>query len=338
MNTLPVTPKKLMRPCPRCPHQLSDLWSHESPPESPSNSAQPISEIPEAETSKHDGDNEDISSSTLIEDQVDEDHVSSIPPDYPDTASEHSRSPEYSGDERPEDDLSEYHELGSDDEFHSSDEHNDDDYKTSKECCSDEEYLLVEYESEDEHRGEAEQKPCSFCNLSLGSSQAKPKCPFCDPIPPDVKTDLAAASKEKSRPETYTCYGCGQFHGSPAQSENTKTYGVEEVGPRGMLNVGVMEETLADGRTILWKHCGRCIETTALEWPSEYDNPRLYELYAEKYGPFSERNDKGPSAGQFEKWKEFFNKVLPSPQLEVALEEAPVASGLEAVVEGAEES
>src|SRR5450756_1140295 len=95
-DTSAVEAKKPMRPCPRCPHRLSDLWTHETTPEP----EQPTSKAPVTEATNNNDDNGNESSSTAVEDQVDEEPISRLPPDYPDTASEKSHPPEYSDDEQ----------------------------------------------------------------------------------------------------------------------------------------------------------------------------------------------------------------------------------------------
>ncbi len=143
MDNSPVTPKKPLRPCPRCPHRLSDLWTHESPPESPS-ATQPLPAVPEKEESKKDEDEEGNSSSTAVEDQVGGEHASCLPPDYSDTSSEKSQPPQYISEEQQQADIARYYELRSDDDdLHgSSDEEDDEDYKSAREHHRDEEHLL----------------------------------------------------------------------------------------------------------------------------------------------------------------------------------------------------
>jgi hypothetical protein len=144
MENSPVTPKKPLRPCPRCPHRLSDLWTHESPPESPA-ATQPLPAVPETEESNKDEAEEGSSSSTAVDEQVVDEHTS-LPPDYPDTSSETSQPPEYYSEEQHQADIARYYEIPSeDDDFHgSSDEEDDEDYKSAREYHSDEEHLLNE--------------------------------------------------------------------------------------------------------------------------------------------------------------------------------------------------
>jgi hypothetical protein len=320
-DTSPVKTKTPVRHCPRCPHRLSDLWTHESPPESPE-SAQATSGIPEMDTPHKYDDDEEDSNSTLVEDQVDEEHTLHLPPDYPGTASEQSHLPAYSGDEHQEDDSSVYHELGSDDGHWSSDEHNDEDYHSAREYHSDEEYLLDKYKNEEGQEDDAKQEKSSLCSLSPASSNDEPRRPPAAQATASVKPDHEVYSKDKSLPDSYTCCECGKPLGSPIRNETIIDW------------EGVREDISEDGRTILYKLCDRCGDIQWLEWELEH-NPRLYERSAEREAQMK-NEDCDPR--QFEEWKEFVDKALPSPQGEVVSEEALVASGLETVVEEAEES
>ena len=143
MGNSPVTPKKPLRPCPRCPHRLSDLWTHESPPDTPT-ATRSLLAVPEKEESNENEDEGGDSSSTAVEDQVGREHTSCLPPDYSDTSSEKSQPPEYISEEQHQADITRYYELRSDeDDLHgSSDEEDDEYYKSAREYHSDEEHLL----------------------------------------------------------------------------------------------------------------------------------------------------------------------------------------------------
>ena len=337
--------KKPMRPCPRCPHRLSDLWAHETTPEP----EQPTSEALETGPLNKDDGNGDESSSTTVGDQVDQKLTSRLPPDYPDTASEQSHSPKDPEDEQgsnvSENGSSEYHELGSDDENQSSDDHETyEDYKTAKEYQSDEEHLLGVH-----LRGGGPEDACEFCKLFPPGS----KCPLCAPTPPYAKKNLEEDSEVKMRgggeedrsstdfvcrPAWYTCF-CGQNHALPGQGEKidgeeqeelSKAEGGDEVEKEMTANDGVMEETFEDGHWILWKLCDRCEEINRLELAGEFDDPRLWKLRAEamEYAEADEQD-----SGQFEEWKQFVEDALPLSQPEQASEGATVSKPLSTVAE-----
>ncbi|PMD12581.1 hypothetical protein NA56DRAFT_740423 [Hyaloscypha hepaticicola] len=145
MDNSPVTPKKPWSKCPRCPHRLSDLWTHEFPPDTPT-ATQPLPAVPEKEESNNNEDDGGDSSSTAVEDQVGGKHTSCPPPDYSDTSSEKSQPPEYISEEQHQADIARYYELRSDDDdLHgSSDEEDDEDWKSAREYHSDEEHLLTQ--------------------------------------------------------------------------------------------------------------------------------------------------------------------------------------------------
>jgi hypothetical protein len=145
MDKSPVTPKKPLKPCPRCPHRLSDLWTHEYPPEPPA-ATQPLPAVSKTEESNQDGEGEGDSSSTAVEDQVGGEHTSCLPPDYSDTSCETSKPPEYYTEEQHQADIRRYYEIPdpNDDLHGSSDEEDDEDWHSAREYHCDEEHLLNE--------------------------------------------------------------------------------------------------------------------------------------------------------------------------------------------------
>ncbi|PMD33680.1 hypothetical protein L207DRAFT_605448 [Hyaloscypha variabilis F] len=268
--------KMPLRPCPKCPHRLSDLWTHEEPAE-----ATQSAEAPKGETSTKDGDSETGSSSTAVEDCVHNEEGSRLPPEYPDTASERSNPPEYSGDENSTEE--EYHVLRSEDEHESSDEHETEEhYKTAKEDQSDEEHLLKEQLAE-EGSESGQEKKCSCKDDE--TLPAWWKCWRCEPWMP-LKLEGEARKDVKLLPEWYFCI-CGETHGTPTESEKIAgTFANEELGESWETNEQYMLNRLHNQPTIE-KLCGKCRATIA------ETNQRLREWEAEKALMETEKEEQG---------------------------------------------
>ncbi|KAE9367022.1 hypothetical protein N431DRAFT_316893, partial [Stipitochalara longipes BDJ] len=255
--------KKPLRPCPKCPHRLSDLWTHENPAE-----ATRSSEVSKEEISANDNNSEGGSSSTAVEDYVHDEDTSRFPPDYLDTSSERSNPPEYTSNKN--DSEEEYHELQSDDEPESNDEHETDEhYKSAKEDQSDEEHLLDEHLAEAGFEG-AQVKKCEFCEMLPTSA----KCPICAPwLPP--KPDSDSRNKEKLLPEWYTCR-CGEIHGIPSDREKTKaTFASEDYGQSDESYKRNKQYMLnrVFGQPTIFKHCDKC---QAIITRREMENKKFY--------------------------------------------------------------
>jgi hypothetical protein len=91
MDSSFVKVKKPTRPCPKCPHRLSDLWMHETSPEpEPS-----ISEVSKEETSEDMVNEEGVVNTAEAHDPINE-ATASLPPAYPVTISSQTNPPDYS--------------------------------------------------------------------------------------------------------------------------------------------------------------------------------------------------------------------------------------------------
>ena len=232
--------KQSPTPCPRCPHRLSDLHTHESQPSSPT------SEEPQKEVSNNDSDNP---SCTAVDSQADEDFASRPPPEYPETTAEQSHPPEYETDYQCPtmlgEDCVEYNEF-------SNDEGSDGAYLNAKEYHSDEEGLLRGAADEDSEEETSD----------------------------DESSDEEFAPKYEGRPFYFTCYCGKDHGFVPEGEEikwdsdddlgdYLPTAGEEEL--RDMI------ARRGEGVSL---QCDECAEIQELNCAGDFDNPRLQELYA----------------------------------------------------------
>jgi ubiquitin len=92
MENPSVKVMKPIKPCPKCPHRLSDLWMHEVAPEPEPT----IPEAPEVEMPGKDTNNKELTSTVEAHNSIDEATNASLPPTYPVSTSEQSNPPDYS--------------------------------------------------------------------------------------------------------------------------------------------------------------------------------------------------------------------------------------------------